>query len=99
MARSLEPQPVAEVSEWSITDNLAFVPTSPCRVRQVAADHFVVEGKDGQRMNPTEQGKVYNALKGVRKYRAVHRNPDGSTEFYVIVKKAQPVTVAEEVIR
>jgi len=50
-------------------------------------------------MNPTEQGRVYDDLKGVRKYRAVHRNPDGSTEFYVIVKKAQPVIVAEEVIR
>ena len=99
MARSLKPQLVAEVSERSITDNLAFVPTRSRRVRQVAADHFVVEGKDGQRMNPTEQGKVYNALTGVRKYRAAHRNPDGSAEFYVIVKKAQPGTVAEEVIR
>jgi len=87
MARSLEPQPVAEVSERSITDNLAFVPTRSRRVRQVAADHFVVEG-DGERMNPTDQGRVYDALKGVRKYRAVHRNPDDSHTFYVIVKKA-----------
>ena len=96
MARELTPAPTpipqpVDVTPEAIGTQIERVATVNRRVRRVEADHVVVEG-DGVRMNPEDQGKVYDALTGVRKYRAY----DPITKsFHVIVKKAQPQPVEE----
>ena len=83
---------VSSVTVKTVSDQLAAVKTCSRKVELVKG-RVTVKG-DGGRMNPRDQRMVYDALKGVRKYRSYDRT---GKSFYVDVRPLPLVEIEAEV--